>query len=191
MIQVKLEETDKVIECLNNHGIVAFPTDTVFGLGCLRDDTEAIDKIYEAKNRSISKRLPVMVSSLKMASRMVEISEKDAKLFEAFAPGPITFIFRLKDKDDTLAIRMPDDRWILNLIEKLDKPMCVTSANTSGKASLFKYEDVIKDIGEGIDMIVKGDARGESSSTIVDCVNDYKILREGPISEERIREVFK
>ena len=49
MIRVELEETDKVIECLNNHGIVAFPTDTVFGLGCLRDDTEAIDKICEEK----------------------------------------------------------------------------------------------------------------------------------------------
>lgn len=191
MIQVELDEIDKVIYCLNNHGIVAFPTDTVFGLGCLREDEEAIDKIYEAKNRSISKRLPVMVSSLEMADRIVQINDNDRKLFEAFAPGPITFIFKLKEKDDTLAIRMPDDKWILQLIEKLDKPMCVTSANTSGKASLFKYEDVIKDIGEGIDMLVKGDARGECSSTIVDCVNNYQILRKGPISEERIIEVLK
>ena len=61
---VELTELDKVITCLNNHGIVAFPTDTVFGLGCLYKDEEAVEKIYEAKNRSISKRLPMMVSSL-------------------------------------------------------------------------------------------------------------------------------
>ena len=188
---VELTEVDKVIDCLKGHGIVAFPTDTVFGLGCLYKDQEAIEKIYEAKNRSISKRLPMMVSSLEMLKEYAQISEKDEKLFKRFAPGPITFIFKLLDDSDTIAIRMPDDKWILDLIAKINKPLLVTSANISGKGSLCDYNDVKEDLGANIDMLVKGVSGGKTSSTIVDCVNNYAILREGPIKEEEIREVIK
>ena len=188
---VELTEVDEVIDCLKGHGIVAFPTDTVFGLGCLYKDQEAIEKIYEAKNRSISKRLPMMVSSLEMLKEYAQISEKDEKLFKRFAPGPITFIFKLLDDSDTIAIRMPDDKWILDLIAKINKPLLVTSANISGKGSLCDYNDVKEDLGANIDMLVKGVSGGKTSSTIVDCVNNYAILREGPIKEEEIREVIK
>lgn len=188
---VELTELDKVITCLNNHGIVAFPTDTVFGLGCLYKDEEAVEKIYEAKNRSISKRLPMMVSSLEMVKKYAYISADDKKIFKKFAPGPITFIFKLLDNSDTIAIRMPDDEWILHLISTLDRPMLVTSANISGKGSLSDYHDVISDIGDKVDMIVKGQSKGLTSSTIVDCVNNYAILRQGPISKEEIMEVLK
>ena len=188
---VELTEVDEVIDCLKGHGIVAFPTDTVFGLGCLYKDKEAIEKIYEAKNRSISKRLPMMVSSLEMLKEYAQISEKDEKLFKRFAPGPITFIFKLLDDSDTIAIRMPDDKWILDLIAKINKPLLVTSANISGQGSLCDYNDVKEDLGANIDMLVTGVSGGKTSSTIVDCVNNYAILREGPIKEEEIREVIK
>ena len=188
---VELTEVDEVIDCLKGHGIVAFPTDTVFGLGCLYKDKEAIEKIYEAKNRSISKRLPMMVSSLEMLKEYAQISEKDEKLFKRFAPGPITFIFKLLDDSDTIAIRMPDDKWILDLIAKINKPLLVTSANISGKGSLCDYNDVKEDLGANIDMLVKGVSGGKTSSTIVDCVNNYAILREGPIKKEEIMEVIE
>lgn len=188
---VELTEVDEVVDCLKKHGIVAFPTDTVFGLGCLYKDEEAIEKIYEAKNRSISKRLPMMVSSLEMLKKYACINEKDERLLKEFSPGPITFIFKLIDGSDTIAVRMPDDKWILDLINKIDKPLLVTSANISGKGSLWDYKDVLNDLKEKIDMLVKGTSGGKTSSTIVDCVNDYAILREGPITKEEIMEVLK
>ena len=114
-------------------------------------------------------------------------------------PGPITIIFKKKDcvKDyvtqgkDTIGIRVPDDEFILELIKDLKKPLMVTSANISGAGSLLKWEDVYKDLSGKIEAIVCEDASGDSASTIVDVSDGLKILREGPISIEEIKEVIE
>lgn len=170
--------------------IIAFPTDTVFGLACIYGDEKAKDKIYEAKNRSIDKKLPMMVCDAQMLDRYCVLNDKDKKLFKTFTPGPITLILKYKDIDESVAIRIPNDEWILKLIKELDKPLLVTSANISGNKSLMKYEDVIEELGERVDGIVCANAAGELASTIVDCLHEYKILRTGPISENKIQEVL-
>ena len=188
MIKYKKEDINKVKEDLLNGKIIAFPTDTVFGLGCIYDNEEAIEKIYEAKNRSISKKLPMMVSDTSMLKNYAKMNDKAKKLFDKYTPGPLTIILEYKDSNDTVAIRIPNDEWIIKLIKELNKPLLVTSANISGKGSLLKYEDVINELDGRVDGIVLDDAKGETASTIVDMVNEPKVLRNGPITEE---EIFK
>ena len=190
MIEYKKEDIEKVKEDLLNSKIVAFPTDTVFGLGCLVGDTEAIEKIYEAKNRSIDKKLPMMVCDFEMLKKYCEVTPEVKVLLDSFTPGPITLIMRYLNSSETVAVRIPNDDWILKLIKEIGKPLLVTSANISGAGSLIKYEDVIGQIGDKVDAIVKDDAKGEKASTIVDCLNNYKILRQGPILESQIKAVI-
>lgn len=191
MIEYKKEDLEKVKEDLLNSKIVAFPTDTVFGLGCLCNDELAKDKIYEAKSRSIDKKLPMMVCDFEMLSKYCEVTNEIKKLLDAFTPGPITLIMKYLNSDETVAVRIPNDEWILKLIKSIGKPLLVTSANISGSGSLTKYEDVVAQIGDKVDAIVYGDAKGEKASTIVDCLNDYKIVREGPILEAEINKIIK
>lgn len=190
MIRYKKEDLEKVKEDLLNGKIVAFPTDTVFGLGCLYGNEEAKEKIYEAKNRSIDKKLPMMVCDYNMLEKYCVVTSEIKVLLDTFTPGPLTLIMRYKDKDETVAIRIPNDDWILKLIQKLNTPLLVTSANISGSGSLIKYKDVESQIGERVDAIVVDDAKGENASTIVDCLNNYKILRQGPILESQIQSVI-
>lgn len=191
MIKYKKEDIKEVKDALLNSKIVAFPTDTVFGLACLYGDESAYQKIYEAKNRSINKKLPIMVSDYDMLARYCEIDEKTKKLINKFMPGAITLILKYKDNDETVAVRMPDDKWIIDLIKIIDKPLYVTSANISGNGSLIKCEDVLNQIGDKVDGIVMADASGKQASTIVDCVNNFEILRKGPISISQIMDVLK
>lgn len=198
-IKYKKMDIDKIINVLISRGILAFPTDTVFGLGCIMNE-KAIRKIYEVKGRSFDKPLPVMCSSLDMIENIAYVNDKAEKIIEAFVPGAITLIFKKKDNvedyitqgKNTIGIRVPDDEFILDLIDRLNMPLMVTSANNSGEESLLKWKDVYKVMKGRIDAIVCEDATGDVSSTIVDVTGeDIKILREGPISLKEISEVLK
>ena len=193
------KDIDEVISILRNGGIVAFPTDTVFGLGCLINK-EAIKKVYKAKGRSFDKPLPMMCNSSKMISEVAYVSDNAKKIIDKFTPGALTLIFKKKENiedyvtngKNTIGIRIPDDKWILELIDRLNTPILVTSANLSDTGSLLKWEDVLKQLDNHIDAIVCEDARGESSSTIVDVTDeDIKVLRQGPIKLEDIKEVLQ
>lgn len=192
------EEKEKVVETLRNGGIVAFPTDTVFGLGCIINK-EAISKIYEAKGRSFDKPLPMMCNSLEMIESVAIVSEDAKKIINKFVPGALTLIFNKKAKIEdyvtngkpTIGIRVPDDKWILDLIEELGQPILVTSANLSDTGSLLSYKDVLAQLDGRIDGIVCADATGETSSTIIDVTNDIKLLRQGPITLDQIMEALR
>lgn len=192
------QDIEKIKENLLNGGIIAFPTDTVFGLGCVINK-EAINKIYEAKGRSFDKPLPMMCNGLEMIENVAYVNDDAKKIIKKFVPGALTLIFNKKDcvedyvtnGKQTIGIRVPDDKWILNLITELKQPLLVTSANISDTGSLIKWEDVYKQLNEKINGIVCEDATGETSSTIIDVTKDIKVLRQGPISLEEIEEVLK
>ena len=179
-------------------GILAFPTDTVFGLGCTINE-DAIKKIYEAKGRSFDKPLPMMCNSLDMIKNVAYVSKNAKKIINEFTPGALTLIFKKKEDvsdfitngKDTIGIRIPDDEFILSIINELNMPLLVTSANLSNTGSLLKWEDVYSCMNGKIDGVVCEDARGDLVSTIVDCSSTVKILRQGPISDEEIMEALK
>ena len=201
MITIKYTKDDRqqIINTLLSGGILAFPTDTVFGLGCIINK-EAIAKVYEAKGRSFDKPLPMMCNSSKMINEVAYVSENASKLVDKLTPGALTLIFKKREEvedyvtngKDTIGIRVPDDEWILSIIDELNMPLLVTSANLSDTGSLLKWEDVLSQLDGRIDGIVCLDARGQTSSTIVDVTGeDIKILREGPISLDVIKEALK
>ena len=191
-------DKEKIITQMMEGGIIAFPTDTVFGLGCIMDE-EAIKRIYIAKGRDFRKPLPMMCDSLKMIKKVARTGRKAEKIISKFTPGALTVILNKKEEipdyvtqgNKTIGIRVPDDEWILGLINKIGKPIMVTSANISNEGSLLKWNDVYDAMNGKIDGIVCEDAGGDKASTIVDLTDDIKILREGPISLDELKEALK
>jgi len=192
----KKEDLLIIAEELKKGKIVAFPTDTVFGLGCVYDNENAKNAIMVAKGRDEKKALPLMCTK-ELIETVACVNDKEKKAIDTFMPGAITIIFKKKDLPDfvtcgmdTVAIRVPDDNWIIELIQTVGKPLLVTSANLSDKGSLLKWSEVIADMDNRIDGIVLEDARGDKASTIVSLYAETKILREGPITKEKIIEVL-
>lgn len=191
------QNTIEIKQALLNEKIIAFPTDTVFGLGCIVNKS-AIEKIFKAKGRNFNKPLPMMCNSLDMIENVAKVSQEAKKIIKKFVPGAITLIFNKKENvedfvtnnEQTIAIRIPNDKWILDLITELDQPILVTSANISNAGSLIKWEEVYSQLNGKIDGIVCEDATGEISSTIVDVTNGITVLREGPITIKDIEEVL-
>ena len=197
-IKYTKQDLNRIKESLLKGEIIAFPTDTVFGLGCIVNK-QAIDKIYEAKGRSFDKPLPMMCNGLEMIENVAKVNDDAKKIINKYVPGALTLIFNKKDNVEdfvtngksTIGIRVPDDKWILDLISGLNQPLLVTSANLSDTGSLTRWEDVYSQLNGKIDGIVCEDASGDSSSTIIDVTDKVKLLREGPISLQDIMEVMK
>lgn len=194
------EEMDEVIECLKAGGVAAFPTDTVYGLGVIYDDEEALNRLKEAKGRPESKPIPLMISNLKQIESVAVVTEKAKKLIKKFMPGAFTIILKKRENVpayvtngfDTIGIRMPDDDFILELMERIGKPMLVTSANMSGLPTGTTFIEVIEQLEGRIDLIVKGMCGFKESSTIVDASTDeVKLIRKGPISEDEIMKIVE
>ncbi|MBQ9424806.1 MAG: threonylcarbamoyl-AMP synthase [Erysipelotrichaceae bacterium] len=194
-----ISDKEELISLLKEGKILAFPTDTVFGLGCIADET-AVDSVYEAKGRSFDKALPMMCDSLEMVKKYAVVGKRAEKIIRRFTPGPLTIVLKKKKTvsdlitkgKDTIAIRIPDDAFVLNLIREMKQPLMVTSANISGNGSLLKWEDVLSSMKGKIDGIVCEDAKGSVASSIIDvsgrCI---KMLREGPLSLSEIKEALK
>ncbi|MBQ6559243.1 MAG: threonylcarbamoyl-AMP synthase [Erysipelotrichaceae bacterium] len=198
-IRLSKMDKDKIIKILIAGGVLAFPTDTVFGLGCMMDE-KAMAKIYEAKGRSFNKPLPMMCNGLSMIEEYAEVNEDARKIIERFTPGALTIVFRKKEGlpdfvtngFPTIGIRVPDDPFILGMIDAIGKPLMVTSANISGEASLRRWKDVYACLKGSIDGIVCEDALADTASTIIDVSKEnIEILREGQIGIDEIKEVLQ
>lgn len=201
IIMKKYDSFDDLVSlkaAFNKGEVIAFPTDTVFGLAVIYDDKEAIDKLKRIKNRDAHKPLPMMCSSIEMMEEIARMSYDAKVVAEHFLPGALTMVLNKKEHIPdyvtngfkTIAIRIPEYEGILKLIDYIGKPLLVTSANISDKPALQKYEDVINELTD-IDGIVCIDALSSMASTIVDMSEDFKILRQGKISREDILELLK
>ncbi|NLN14386.1 MAG: threonylcarbamoyl-AMP synthase [Tissierellia bacterium] len=182
-------------------GTVAFPTETVYGLGANGLDEEAVKKIYKAKGRPSDNPLILHISSMEELKPLVdEISEEARLCIEKFWPGPLTIIFKKSGMIpdiitaglDTVAIRMPDHPIAAKLIAKAQVPIAAPSANLSGKPSPTKASHVIEDMMGRIDMIIDGGDTGVGlESTVLDLSTEIPtILRPGGITLEDLREVI-
>lgn len=188
-------------EIIKSGGLVAFPTETVYGLGANALDSEASKKIYEAKGRPSDNPLIAHIASLDILEGIVEdISDVAWKLIEKFWPGPMTLIFKKKNivPDsttgglDTLAVRFPSNEIAQALIKKSGAPIAAPSANTSGRPSPTKGEHVIEDLDGKVDMIIDGGEVGLGlESTIIDVTGKPTILRPGFITQEMLEKVIE
>lgn len=193
------KDVDFVVAALNEGKVIAFPTDTVYGLGCVYDNQKAIEKIKDIKGRSESKPLPMMVADYKQLNGIAQLDENAIKLFQTLTPGALTLILNKDEKlpafvnngFNTIAIRIPNDAFILSVIKKLNKPMLVTSANRSDYPTGTSMEEVFEQIPNEIDYVVEGACVSKVSSTIIDLTKELKLIREGEIKLETIMEVIK
>lgn len=184
-------QIQQALTVLKNGGIVAFPTDTVYGLGALAFNNAAIESIYVAKDRPIEKAIPILIGDLGDLDQVADNTPSMALRFAArFWPGPLTCIVPKKQTlplavsaTPTVAIRIPNHPDALALLRAAG-PMAVTSANISGQTSPSTAEEVYAQLKGRLPMILDGGKTpGGVPSTLVDCTGiDPVILREGPIS---------
>lgn len=185
----------RALDVLNKGGLVAFPTDTVYGVGALVFNGKAVESIYLAKDRPIEKAIPVLIADTEDMEKVgVDIPDIAYKLAAPFWPGPLTCIIPKQptlpeavSATSTVGVRVPDHEVARTLLRAAG-PMAVTSANISGQASPSTAEEVLAQLGGRIDLIINGGKTlGGVPSTLVDCTTEeIKILREGPISLEEI-----
>ena len=198
---IKDEELKEAASILRSGGLVAFPTETVYGLGGNALDEDAARKIYAAKGRPSDNPLSAHVSCVEEVEPLVkEIPEAGRKLMEAFWPGPLTMIFPKSEKVpygttgglDTVAIRMPDDPVANRLIALAGVPVAAPSANTSGRPSPTTADHVWQDMNGRIEMIIDGGPVGIGvESTIVDVSSAVPaVLRPGAITMEMLEAVL-
>lgn len=194
----KLEEAGKIIR---DGGLVAFATETVYGLGADALNKEASKKIYKAKGRPSDNPLIVHIADKSALSELASsIDDKTNMLAEAFWPGPLTMIvnkssivpYSITGGLETVAIRMPNHKVALELIKASKRYIAAPSANTSGRPSTTKAEHVIEDLNGKIDMIIdSGAVKIGLESTIIDMTSKIPtILRPGYITKEAIEDVI-
>lgn len=185
----------RAVEILRRGGIVAFPTETVYGMGCDATNEEALKRLYEVKGRSLDKPFIVGVWSKEIVSKIAEVDDRAKKLMDAYFPGPLTLVLKSKGSlsqilspEGKIAVRVPAHEVPLKLMEELERPIVVPSANISGRPSLTRWEHVVEELGEKIDAVIKGECRVGIESTIVDLtVKPARVLRVGAIDVDSIR----
>ena len=189
----------RALEILHGGGLVAFPTDTVYGVGALAFDGKAVESIYTAKDRPIEKAIPILIGEVQDFDEVAtDISHMARELAVRFWPGPLTILVPKKpglpesvSATSTVGVRVPDHE-IARALLRAAGPMAVTSANLSSRASPTTAEEVLAQLDGRIELIIDGGKTpGGVPSTLVDCTGDeIKVLREGPITEEELRSVL-
>ncbi|MBQ0139706.1 MAG: threonylcarbamoyl-AMP synthase [Kurthia sp.] len=193
---------EQAVDLLKNGEVVAFPTETVYGLGGIATSDEAVAKIYEAKGRPSDNPLIVHIGTIEEIDRYVtDISEKAKKCMATFWPGPLTIICKVKPNVlsakvtaglDTVGLRMPNHPVALQLLRQLGEPVAAPSANRSGKPSPTEGIHVEEDLQDRIPLILDGGATGIGvESTVIDLtLQQPTILRPGGVTKEMLEEVI-
>ena len=191
------EGIEKASQIINQGGIVVFPTDTVYGIGCDPYNKDSVRKIYEIKSRKISKPFPVLVYSKDIAERIAFFDEFTKKIVERFWPGPLTVILKLTDENlkeslnitDKIAIRVPNHKCTLELLKKCNF-LVGTSANISGHSSFTNPDECFNNFRKYDVFVDGGIITSKSESTIIEIENEeIRIIREGSLSHEEILEL--
>lgn len=186
---------DRALEILESGGIVAFPTDTVYGIGTSAFNNEAVLSLFEAKGRSRMQAVPVLISSMAQIDTVTTgLSDLARSLAEKYWPGPITLVLSKNTNlaeavspSDTVGVRMPKHEFAKSLLDAVG-PLAVTSANITGHKSLSGADEVFQAMKGKIELVIDGGKTpGQVPSTVVDCTGMKPvIIREGPISQAEI-----
>jgi L-threonylcarbamoyladenylate synthase len=177
---------------LQEGGLVAFPTDTLYGLGALASHEDAVRRLFAAKQRPLDRPLPVLIESAEAADAIAsEVLPAARRLMEAFWPGGLTLVLRRHPRfrslalagGDTVAVRVPAHPVTLELLRRVGEPLTGTSANLSGRPGPKTAQEVHRQLGDRVDVTVDGGpCPGGVESTVVDCtVDPPRVLRHGAV----------
>jgi len=188
------DDVQKAVDIFLRSGVVIFPTDTAYGIGCRIDDENAVEKVFTIKGRDFGKAVPVLVSDVEMAKRYVKVESDAEDLMNKYWPGGLTIVLPattafvsplVKGKENTLAVRMPHKNDILKIIAEIDVPIIGTSANFAGEKTPFSFEELDPNLVEKVDFVLKGSCEKGMSSTVLDATKiPWKVLRQGAVSVE-------
>lgn len=201
LVTSEMKNLASAAEIINNGGLVAFPTETVYGLGADGLNENAVKKIYEAKGRPSDNPLILHIQDISEIEPLtIEINSTAKKLMDTFWPGPMTLVFKksaivppvISGGLDTVAIRLPENKVARELIRLSKTPIAAPSANTSGKPSPTKASHVFEDLNGRIDMIIDGGSCDIGlESTVIDVTTlSPVILRPGGVTFEDIYKLF-
>ena len=185
---------------IRSGGLVAFPTETVYGLGADATNPAALERIYTAKNRPASDPIIVHISTLDMLTNVaIDLPDLALELARAFWPGPLTLVLKrhpnipatVSAGRDTVAVRMPSHPVAAGLIAASDRPIAAPSANTFSRPSATTAAHVLEDLGGRIDLILDGGAAPIGlESTVLDLTDVPVILRPGGVTLEHLRTII-
>jgi len=195
---VELNKIKSIAQFLKKPGVIAYPTDTFYGLGADCFSPEEIRRIYQIKKRRTSKPIPLIIAETEEVKRIaVEIPPLFWSLAEEFWPGPLTLILKaspalppeLLGPSQTIGVRLPAVSWLRELVREAGIPLTATSANISGEKEISRPEKIKDIFWEKVDLIVDGGKTpGTQPSTVLDLTSEKpKILREGIIPITKIR----
>jgi len=189
----------EALHILEKGGVIAIPTDTVYGLVARGDREEAVLKIYEIKKRPKEKPLVLFISTASKLKKISELDENIQKIANAFWPGPLTLVLKarkgifpyLVSPEGKIGVRIPHHPLLMKILSSIDFPLASTSANLSGRPPAIRREDVINTLGNSVDLILGDESGGNLPSTVLDVSSDTPILlRKGPVSLRAIEEVL-
>ena len=191
----------EAVAVLKGGGLVAYPSDTVYGLGAAASDEQAVARAFAVKGRLFEKALPLLLADVgDMAPLCAKVPAAAKLLAERFWPGPLTLVLRRSPAfqsaalggGDNVALRVPAHPFLRELIRALGEPITGTSANRSGQPSCRTAQEVQRELGDAVDLIIDGGpSRVGRESTVVDITPDaLKMLREGTISRTEIEKVL-
>ncbi len=194
------EQYRQARDVLRSGGIVALPTDTVYGLVAVAADRAAVERVYEAKLRDPWQPMPIFVATVEQAQLIADVNDVARRLMQRYWPGALTIVLRKKPSyetraaagGETIGLRAPGDPVLRELASQLG-PLTGTSANIAGREECHTADEVQSQLGDAVDLIVEApvDATGRPS-TIVDCTDAarVRVVRDGAISREAIAEAL-
>lgn len=178
----------RVVELLENGGIIAYPTDTTYGIGCSIFNKRGIERIYVLKQREKKKPFSFICADLSDVARFSKVSNYAFKIMKRYLPGPYTFVLTasnivpnlLVTKQKTVGIRIPDNKICLAIVQRLGHPIITTSANISGEEPIGDPVQVEQELGKKLDLVVHGGNLSAHVSSIISLINDVPVvLRKG------------
>ncbi len=190
-------EIERAVTTLKNGGVIAYPTDTVYGLGCDAFNEQSVARIFQIKQRPSNQTLPLLIADASALFLLAgDLTEDASRLVEQFWPGGLTLVVRkatslpdwLTAGENTIALRVPNHPVTLELIRLLGGPLIGTSANLSRSPSVTTAYEVREQLGESVDFILDGgECPGGIESTVLDVTGEVAvILRQGAVSHDDI-----
>jgi tRNA threonylcarbamoyl adenosine modification protein (Sua5/YciO/YrdC/YwlC family) len=178
----------RVVQCLKNGGIIAYPTDTTYGIGCSIFNKKGIERIYRMKGRERNKPFSFICSSVSEVSQYARVSNVAFRYLKKYLPGPYTFVLEatrevpdlLLTRQKTVGIRIPDNNICMELVLALGNPIITTSANLSGEDPVGDPLAIESTFGDQLDFVIDGDILATDVSSVVSLVGDTpELLRAG------------
>lgn len=189
---MNLAEIEEALNVLKQGGIVIYPTDTAFGIGCRIDSPKSIERLFKIRKRPQTQAVPVLVADIDMAKEYLEpISTAVSQLMNTYWPGALTIIYRCqvgkvpllaRGGGTTLGVRMPDHKGLLQIIRHVGVPILGPSANFHGEETPFTNSNLNPRLLQHVDYVVSGRCKSKQASTVVDCSNKkWQVVREGSV----------